>query len=103
MGGKYEPPFVITTPVRDLTKAYIVTGAGVIEVDFVNKTIKLKYPEMGGGWGPGPVKRFGQAVDFYQTLGNETSFEGVKTELGKTIISETHAMLKEANALAIQK
>jgi hypothetical protein len=103
MGHEHEPLIVITTPVRDLTKAYMVTGAGVIEIDFVNKTIKLKYPEMGGGWGPGPIKRLGQAVELYQTFGSETRFDGVKAELGNTIISEIHAFLKQTNALATQK
>jgi len=67
----------------------MVTGAGLVEIDLVNKTIKLVDPEMGGGWGP-----MGKMFDLYQSTKGVKEFDGVNKEITKAIISRTATIMK---------
>lgn len=93
-----EPPSPALTVITGIAKqtdtCEIVTGAGVIEVNFRTRKVTLKHPEMGipGGWSA--AKALGAAITTWRDAKDVKGLEELRTQAERLLVCSVEAVLR---------
>jgi hypothetical protein len=85
-----RPPLVIIR--YDPSVADIVTGAGLVEVNFKTHKVTLKVPEKFPGWAA--AKALDAALQTWHDTNNVKELEGLRTHAEQLVVSSTEAVMK---------